>query len=335
MTFTWPNLLLALLSLPVLFLFYLWIDLRRRRILARFGDLGFDHQAGDGRWRARQYLPPGLLILGLTFLLVSLSRPQAIVRLPRLGGTVLLAFDVSGSMAAEDMEPNRIEAAKSAARAFVERQPPGTHMGVVAFSDGGFSVQVPTDDQEAVLAALNRLRPQLGTSLANGILASLSLLERGAGPESFNYSILTPAPTATPTPLPDGMYRPAAIVLISDGENNEAPDPLEAAQIAADRGVRIFSVGVGTLSGVTLELEGFSVHTRLEEETLRQISQMTGGTYYRADDLDGLASVYDEIGTQLLIATEETEVTSLFAAVGLFILLIGAGISLVWFGRIP
>jgi Ca-activated chloride channel family protein len=172
------------------------------------------------------------------------ARPQAVVSLPRIQGTVILVFDVSGSMAANDVKLTRIEAAKVTAQKFADSQPDGVLVGVVAFSDNGLSVQVPTDDKAAVMAVIARLTPARGTSLANGISAALNTIATaGKAPDTHYYNNVTPMPTATPTPVPKGVYSPAIIVLISDGENTQNPDPLQAAQAAADRGVRIYSIG--------------------------------------------------------------------------------------------
>ena len=248
---------------------------------------------------------------------VALGRPQAVVALPRQEGTVILAFDVSASMAATDLAPTRMEAAKVAAKDFVARQPTGITIGVVAFSDSGVSIQAPTTDQGSVDAAIDRLAPQRGTSLATGIMASLNVIAQAeAGPWANNYysnASPGPSPAATPTPVPSGYHDPAVIVLLSDGENNESPDPLAAAQTAADRGVRIYTVGIGSAAGTTVTVNGFQIHTQLDEATLQQISQVTGGTYYAAPDSQQLRSVYDNLDTQLVIQPQMTEVTSLFA----------------------
>jgi Ca-activated chloride channel family protein len=276
-----------------------------------------------------------LFLAGLVILMISAARPQMAVSLPHRVGTVILAFDVSGSMAADDVQPTRIEAAKTAAREFVDRPPQGVNVGVVAFSDSGFSVQVPTDDQDAVLGAINRLTPQLGTSLANGIYASLNVIEVGEGKEPLSYSNLTPVPTVTPTAVPEGYHAAAVIVLLTDGENNEDPSPLAAAQAAADRGVRIYTVGLGSPSGTTLQINGFSVHTQLDEDLLKQIAQSTGGAYYGAEDQADLKAVYQDLASRLVVKAEETEVTSLFAAAGALLLLIAGIVSLAWYGRVP
>jgi Ca-activated chloride channel family protein len=281
----------------------------------------------------RRHIPPALFLLSLTILLIALARPQAVVRLPRVQGTVILAFDVSGSMAADDLEPSRMESAKAAAREFVQRQPSSVQIGVVAFSGNGFSVQSPTDDQAAVLASIERLKPEHSTSLANGILASLNVIDRQSGQSSASTTDLAEAPT--PTPVPQGVYAPAMIILLSDGENTAPPDPFAAAQSAADRGVRVYTVGIGSPAGKTLEINGFNVHTQLDERTLQQIAQLTGGAYYHAGSDEELRTVYEDINPQLVIKPEKMEITSLLAGVGILTLLIGGAFSLVWFSRLP
>ncbi len=338
MSFIWPLMLWLLLLLPLFVLLYLRLQRRRRGLAARYGSLGLAREAaGTGRRRFgwRRHLPPALFLLGLALLLTALARPQAVVSLPRSEGTVILAFDVSGSMAADDLKPSRMAAAKAAARDFVQRQPPTVQIGVVAFSDGGLAVQAPTADQAAILAAIDRLAPARGTSLANGILASLTTIAAGGSQATRFYSNLTPVPTPTPTPVPKGTYTPAAIVLLTDGESNIPPNPLAAAQVAADRGVRIYTVGIGSAAGTTLHIEGFNVHTRLDEATLRQISQLTDGAYYNAEDEQDLRAIYENLGSQLVVKPERTEVTSLFAGAGLLVLLLGGACSLLWFGRLP
>jgi Ca-activated chloride channel family protein len=172
--------------------------------------------------------------------------------------------------------------------------------------------------------------------LANGILISLKTIADASNPPSNRYyTNLTPAPTLSPTAVPKGTYTPGMIVLLTDGENNEDPDPLEAAQAAADRGVRIYTVGVGSLTGADVKLEGFTVHTQLDEALLKEISSTTDGTYYNAGDEEQLLQIYDTIGTQLVVKAEETELTSVLAGIAVFVMLIGAAFSLLWFGRLP
>ena len=333
MSFIWPPMLIFLLAIPLGAFVYVAMERRRRRRVAAYGGMASAASGDGGKLiRLRRRITAAFTLLGLTILVLAMARPQGVVSVPRVEGTVILAFDVSGSMAAADIQPTRMEAAKAAARAFVERQPPSVLVGVVAFSDSGFSIQVPTADQTLVVAAINRLGPERGTSIARGILASLATIAAAeADPAAGYYSNRS----AAPTPVPAGTYSAASIVLLSDGENNQTPDPLEAAGAAADRGVRIYTVGVGSAAGTTIEVEGFKVHSRLDEPTLRQISESTGGAYYAANDPDELKTVYDTINTRLAIHPEPMEVTSLFAGAGIVVLLIGGLVSLVWLGRLP
>ncbi len=336
MTFIWPLLLFALIAIPILLFVYLWMQRRRRELAARYGSLGFSQQADGRQPGLRRHLPPSLFLFSLTILIVAMARPQAVVSLPRLEGNVILAFDVSGSMAAGDFKPTRMEAAKAAARAFVQHQPTTVQIGIVAFSDNGFSVQIPTNNQGAILAAINRLTPQRGTSLANGILVSLKAIDVATkGQDTHFYSNLTPIPTATPTPVPQGTYTSSVIVLLTDGENNENPDPLAAAKAASDRGVRIYTVGIGSPTGTTLKVNGFSLHTQLNEPMLKQISQLTNGQYYNAQNQADLKKIYDNLDSQLVTKPEKTEITSIFAGVSILLLLTGGLFSLLWFSRLP
>lgn len=336
MTFIWPTMLWFLLLLPLFILLYFRLQLRRRRMAANAGTLGLVQGSSGRPVGVRRHVPAMLFLAGLVVLVVALARPQAVVSLPRIQGTVILDFDVSGSMAATDIQPTRMEAAKAAAEGFVDKQPSGILIGVVAFSDSGFSVQVPTDQKEAVMAAIARLQPSRGTSLANGILISLNTLTNaGKPPETNYYSNETPQPTPTPTPVPQGTYTPAVIVLITDGENNQSPDPLQAAQTAADRGVRIYTVGIGSAAGADLTIDGFVVHTQLNQDLLQQISQVTSGTYYNAQSAQDLKKIYNSIDPQLVIKAQKMEVTSLFAGASMVFLLAGGIFSLLWFSRLP
>jgi Ca-activated chloride channel family protein len=340
--------LIFLALVPVFIAAYIWMQQQRRGLAARFGNPALVQESGGGAGSVRagaksaggprllrRHIPPALFLVALIILIIALARPQTVVSLPRLEGTIILAFDVSGSMAADDLEPTRIEAAKAAARRFVESQPSTVRVGVVSFSDGGFATQPPTNDQAAILAAINRLTLQRGTSLARGIEAALNVIEADSNEELTLATGLTETLVATPTPVPKGTYKPAVIVLLTDGENNQTPDPLEAAQVAADRGVRVHSIGIGSAEGATLHIEGFSVRSRLDEATLRQISELTGGTYYGAENEEELRTIYDELNPELVLKPQETEVTALFAGAGILVLMIGGLLSLLWLGRVP
>jgi Ca-activated chloride channel family protein len=336
MSFIWPALLLLLLIAPLLIAWYLWMQRRRRRLVERYGNMGFAQRAGVRPAGVRRHLPAVLFLIALTVLIIALARPQATIGLPRVEGTVILAFDVSGSMAADDMAPNRIEVAKAAARDFVARQPPTVRIGVVAFSDSGFAVQPPTRDEDAILMSINRLAPARGTSLANGILASLNAIAAADAerPPTY-YTNQTPEPTPTPTPVPAGTFSPATIVLLTDGENTAPPEPMLAAQVAAERGVRVHTIGIGSPQGATLNIDGFLVRTQLDETALQAIAQLTGGAYFNAQNAEQLREIYANLGTHLVIRPEETEITALVAGLGLLILLIGGLLSLAWFSRLP
>lgn len=334
MTFAWPALLALLAVVPALAGLYVWLTRRRQRALARYGSFGLA-QAGAHRPGAKRHVPPALFLSALTLLIVALARPEAVVNMPRVEGIVILAFDVSGSMAADDLQPTRMEAAKAAARDFVERQPAGVRIGVVAFSDGGLSTQAPTDDTAAILAAINRLSPQRGTSLGSGILAGLNIIAASEAPATSYYSNKNLTPTPVPAPLPAGAHRSAVIVLLTDGENTAPPDPLEAAQAAAERGVRVHTVGIGSPEGAILNIEGFLVRSQLDEATLRQIAQLTGGEYFNATDEATLRGIYQTISPQLVTRPQTMEITSLLAGAGLLMLLAGGGLSMLWLGRLP
>ncbi|HEY0070077.1 MAG TPA: VWA domain-containing protein [Chloroflexia bacterium] len=337
MTFVWPIMLFWLVLVPAFVAVYLGMQQRRRRMVAMYANPGLVQGAAGRRVGVRRHIPPLIFLAALVVLIVAMARPQATVSLPRLEGSVILAFDVSGSMAADDLKPSRIEAAKAAAREFVQDQPSSVQIGVVTFSDGGFTAQPPTDNQDAVLAAINRLTVQRGTSLARGIEASLNVLaaDKDAGKPQGLSIPRTQTPSPTPSPVPKGTYTSAVIVLLTDGENNQEPDPLELAQAAADRGIRIYTVGVGSTAGATLHIEGFTVRSRLDEETLQQISRLTGGTYYNAENEEDLRAIYDNLDPQLAVKPQKMEVTSLFAGAGILILMIGSALSLVWLGRLP
>ncbi len=340
MTLLWPPMLLLLLAIPVGVALYRVRERRRRQRLDAYRGPSAAGEADAGRAdrpaRLRRRIPAVLMLIGLVFLVVAMARPEGVVRIPRIESTVILAFDVSGSMGATDLSPNRMEAAKTAARAFVERQPSSVSIGVVAFSDSAFSIQTPTDDQAQVLAAIDRLAPERGTSLGQGILTSLATI---AAAETIRRPTTTPTARrlrpSRQTPVPAGSYTSAVIVLLSDGENTVNPDPIEAASAAADRGVRIFTVGIGSTAGTTIEVEGFKIHSRLDEAMLGEIADVTGGAYHAAADPAELTAIYEGIDTRLVVRPETMELTSLVAGAGLLILLIGAGASLLWLGRLP
>ncbi len=333
MTFTWPQMLLTLLLVPVFVALYVRMGRRRQAALEKMGALGFAQNASGMGSGARRHIPMILFLIGLTAMLVAMARPHAVVSLPSVDSVVILAFDVSGSMAAEDMLPTRMEAAKAAAREFVERQPSSVQIGVVAFSDGGISVQAPTRDQESILSAINRLAPQRGTSLGSGILQSLNAIAESRGEAPPPSDSLTPVPT--PTLLPYGTFIPAAIVLLTDGENTANPDPVQAALTAAGQGVRVHTIGVGSPEGIALTVNEFTVFTQLNEPMLQQIAAVTGGVYYNAQSEEDLREIYEKLDVQVVVKPEKTEITSIFAGFSVLLMLVGGAFSLLWFSRLP
>jgi Ca-activated chloride channel family protein len=335
MSFIWPALLWSLLTIPLIVLLYIRMQRRRSQYAVRYGSLGLVQQATGRGVGMRRHIPALLFLAGLIILLLALGRPQMVIGLPKVEGTVILAFDVSGSMSADDFEPTRMEAAKAVAKDFVARQPSTVKIGVVAFSDSGFSTQLPTNDQVSILAAINRLKPQRGTSLANGIIVSLNTIANVIGQEpiiGFNDS---GSSASVPTPAPVSADNSAVIVLLTDGENNMDPDPFAAAQLAADRGVPIHTIAIGSVEGTILEVNGFTVHTKVDEATLQQISEMTNGLYYNAETEEDLRAIYESIEPGFRINKEETEVTAVFAGLSILILLVGGMLSLLWFSHVP
>ena len=280
-------------------------------------------------------MPAILFLVGLTVLFIALARPQMVIGLPKVEGIVILAFDVSGSMAAEDFEPNRLEAAKAVVIDFVSRQPSTVKVGVVAFSESGLSVQIPSEDQTAIIDAIERLKPQRGTSLANGIVASLNTIANLTGQEpivGFEGADVAPPLNGTPEISPD---QSTVIVLLTDGENNMNPNPVEAALLAAERGVRIHTIAGGSPEGTQLTVNGFTVFTQGDEAALQPLSEITQGTYFNAQTEDDLREVYESIEPRLKVEEEAQEVTAVFAGVSILILLIGGLLSLLWFSRVP
>ncbi len=334
MSFIWPALLWSLLTIPLFVLLYLRMQQRRKQYVVRFGSLGLVQQATGRGVGSRRHVPALLFLAGLTILFFALGRPQMVIGLPKVEGIVILAFDVSGSMSADDFEPTRMEAAKVVARDFVARQPTTVRVGIVAFSDSGFSVQLPTNDQAAILASINRLQPQRGTSLANGIIVSLNTIANVTGQEP-TLGVNAESSTATPTPVSTSADNSAVIVLLTDGENNMDPDPLAAAQFAADRGVPIHTIAIGSVEGTILEVNGFTVHTKVDEATLQQIAEITDGLYFNAETEEDLRTIYEKIEPRFRISEEETEVTAVFAGLSILVLLIGGMLSLLWFSHVP
>jgi Ca-activated chloride channel family protein len=343
--------LFTLLVIPVIVAVYLLLQRRQRALATSFYSLDGGQPANKQAPGFRRHLPPLFSLLSLGIILVALARPQAQISLPRVEGTVILVFDVSASMGATDAEPTRLEAAKVAARAFILSQPTTVQIGIVSFSGSGFTVQTPTNDANPLLSTIDRLEPTSGTSLGQGILTALNAIAVNAGlttdesmtaeesvaEQSAGQEAQQPGPPEEDllAQLPEGTYPASVIVLLSDGENNQSIDPLEAAQAAAEHGVRIDALGFGTPAGTTLEVDGFSVHTALDEATLQQITQAAGGTYYPAQGEQDSQEVYASLTPELVVKPEDMEITSVFAGASILILLVGSLFSMQWFNRLP
>lgn len=266
-------------------------------------------------------------------MIVALARPYSVVNLPAQEGTVILTIDVSGSMRADDLKPTRLDAAKDAAVTFVNGQPQGVKIGVVSFSDNAFLVQAPTDAKEQVIAAINRLQPQRGTAIGSGMLTSLEAIFEA--PESEGGPLPAGAtPPPTPTPLPKGVYEPAIVVLLTDGQSNRGPRPLDVVSRLADRGIRVYTVGVGSVQGVVLRNGGRSMRVQLDEDVLKAVAKATDGEYYNATTEKDLKAIYQNLNTHLVFRKQQTEITALFTGAAMALALGAAILSMLWFNRL-
>lgn len=339
MEFLWPFMLWLLLLVPVLIAAYIWAQRRRQRYALRYASLSLVKEALGKGPGFRRHIPPILFLLGLTVMIVALARPEAVVRIPSQEGLIILTLDTSGSMAADDLNPSRMDAAKAAANAFVERQPKSVRIGVVSFSDDAFVVQAPTNDQDAVLAAINRLYPQRGTAIGRGLQTSINAIFETPDTTGPVTNPSGPQADASPTPappvVPKGTFVPAIVVLLTDGENNLGPDPAEVAQKAADRGVRVYTVGIGSREGSVLHIQGRSIRTRLDEDLLKQVAETANGAYFNATNEGDLQKIYENLGTRLVLKTEKTEVTAGLTGIAAALSILGGALSLLWFNRLP
>ncbi|TAH48672.1 MAG: VWA domain-containing protein [Chloroflexota bacterium] len=337
MQFLWSPVLWLLALLPLLIVAYVWLQTRRNKYALRYASLSLVKPALDTRAKWRRYLPPALFFLALAVMLVALARPVALVRTPKQAGVIILALDSSLSMRAEDMQPNRFEAARTAARSFIEKRGEGAEIGIVAFAGNAAIVQMPTTNQRELYAAINTLFLQRGTAIGEGILASLDAI--ALSDQDLGASISsTPAPQAAPTlaPVPPGTYIPAIVILLTDGQNRNGIDPLKAAQMASERGVRVYTVGIGSREGGVIPggFGGFgggrSFRQELDEDTLRAIADETDGEYLYAANAAELEKVYNNLGLDIVLRLEKTELTAWFTAAAALLLFSAVALSLVW-----
>jgi Ca-activated chloride channel homolog len=340
-TFLWPDMLWALLLLPLLVGAYLWLLNRRKKVALRYANLSLVKQAMGRSAGWRRHLPPALLWLATAALLIAAARPAAVITLPLQQKTIVLAMDVSGSMRATDVKPNRITAAQEAANTFVAELPRSVRVAVVSFAGTAAVVQTPTLSRDDVVAAIDRFQLQRGTATGSGIVLSLATIFPEAG---IDLSQITGARNMPPspgdkarpdfTPVEPGSYSSAAIIMLTDGQRTTGPDPLDAAKMASERGVRVYTVGIGTKEGETIGFEGWSMRVRLDEDTLKNIADRTRADYFYAGTAEDLKKVYQSLSSRLVVEKKETEVSALFAALGALLVIMAAGLSVWWFGRV-
>jgi Ca-activated chloride channel family protein len=323
-----PWMLLCLAAVPALVLVHLAAVRARAERSARLASEGLVATTAGTRPGWQRHAPFALFATAIAVVCFALARPTVSLALPERQGTVVLAFDVSNSMRADDLEPTRIAAAKAAAIAFAKRQPSSIRIGVVAFGDSAVTVLRPTSVKADVIAAIRRLSVGGGTSLAQGLRASLEAI---AGKRlTFDVSALRNDAGAVKI----GYFGSSAIVLLSAGENTSRPDPLGLAQVASTAGVRIHAVGIGTKAGTVVQIDGFSVATALDEDLLKKIAEVTDGTYHQASNSRALAQIYSSIHLELKSVEKPREATAVFASAGGLLLLLGSVLSLSWFGRV-
>jgi Ca-activated chloride channel family protein len=341
MTFLWPSMLWALLALPVIVLLYVFLITRRKKTTLRYANLGLVKEALGGRSAWRRHVPPALMFLALAALLLASSRPAALITLPSAQETIVLAMDVSGSMRAADVLPSRLVAAQEAAKSFVADLPRNVKIAVVAFAGTAAVVQAPTLSRDDVNAAIDRFQLQRGTAIGSGIVLSLATIFPEAGIDLSQITgerRMPPGPNDKPPPdfkpVPPGSYPSAAIILLTDGQRTTGPDSLEAAKMAADRGIRIYTVGIGTKEGETIGFEGWSMRVRLDEDTLKAVAKLTNADYFYAGTAADLKKVYQGLSTRLIVEKKETEISALLATLGAALVVLAAGLSVWWFGRV-
>jgi Ca-activated chloride channel family protein len=345
MIFLWPQFLWLLLALPLLALLYLWLLRRKKKLALRYASLSIVREAMGAGQTIRRHIPPLLFMLALAAMLIAAARPMAVVVLPSNQQTIILAMDVSGSMRAADVKPNRLVAAQEAAKSFLKELPRSVKVGIVAFSGSAQVAQLPTINRDDLVAAIDAFQLQRATATGDAIVVSLATLFPDAGIDisdfasrSFRRGVPIERAGKPPkkdfTPVAPGSYTSAAIIMLTDGQRTTGIDPLDAAKAAADRGVRVYTVGIGTVDGETIGFEGWSMRVRLDEETLKTIANKTNAEYFYAGNAPDLKQVYNTLSSRLVVEKKETEISALFAMAAAILALLSAGLSLLWFNRI-
>jgi Ca-activated chloride channel family protein len=345
MYFQWPEFLWLMLAMPLLVLLYLWLLRRKKKMALRYASLSIVKEAMGPGQTVRRHVPPALFLLALIAMLLAAARPMAVITLPSNQQTIILAMDVSGSMRATDVQPSRLVAAQNAAKAFMADLPRHVKVGIVAFAGSAQVAQAPTTNREDLVTAIDRFQLQRATATGNAIVISLATLFPDAGIEleslqvgrdrSRGFSLDQERKEKKAfTPVAPGSYTSAAIIMLTDGQRTTGVDPLEAAKLAADRGVRVYTVGIGTVDGETIGFEGWSMRVRLDEETLKAIATKTNAEYFYAGTADNLKKVYNTLSSRLTVEKKETEISGLLALAAAALSLLSAGLSLLWFNRI-
>ena len=348
MNFLWPNLLWLMAALPLLVLAYWWLLKRKKKIALRYASLSIVREAIGKGPGFRRHIPPLLFLIAVAAMLLAAARPVATISLPLQQEMIILAMDVSGSMRATDVLPNRLVAAQNAAKAFLKDLKRDVKVGIVAFAGTAQVVQAPTLSREDLVAAIDRFQMQRATAIGNAIVVSLAtifpqdgieisqLLPQNQRPQGISLDQQNSQQKTKKefVPVAAGSYTSAAIILLTDGQRTTGVDSIEAAKLAADRGVRIYTVGIGTVNGETIGFEGWSMRVRLDEVTLKAIAAKTEGEYYYAGSAADLIKVYNKLGSRLTMEKKETEVSGLLALAAAVLALLAAGLSMLWFNRV-
>lgn len=349
MSLLWPGFLILLGLIPLLIAAYIWIQRRRRRFTVRYSSLSLVREAQPQYSRLRRYLPPALFLFSMAGLVVAMARPVSIVSVPTNKTTIIMAMDVSRSMCSTDIQPNRLEAAKAAASSFIQSQKPGTQIGLVAFAGFAEMIQPPTTDQKMLQDAIESLTTGRRTAIGSAILKSLDVISEidpSIAPSVDEFSS-----AAAPPPVTPGAFAPHIIVLLTDGASNAGPLPVDAAQQAVDRGIRVYTIGFGTERGGEMPncspqyqgaepgahsggfgggFAGGRFRRGIDEETLKQVAAMTDAEYYSAESADELVKAFDNLPTYLIAKSEVTEVSFAFAGVGALLAAAAIVLSLLW-----
>ena len=342
--FLWPDFLWLLLALPLLVLVYLWLLRRKKKLAVRYASLAIVKDA-LARQHWRRHVPPALFLLAMGAALLAASRPLATISLPSNNATIILAMDVSLSMRVTDVKPNRLVAAQEAAKSFLKDLPRHVKVGIVTFAGTAQLVQRPTLNREDLVAAIDRFQMQRGTAVGSAIVVALSELfpEHGLDLGEMTYGSkqrgksLDEAPKAPKVdfvPVKPGSYPSAAIILLTDGRRTTGVDTQEAAKLAADRGVRVYAVGLGTVDGQIPGFEAWSIYVKLDEPSLKAVASVTEAEYFYAGTAETLKKVYERLSTKLQVENKETEISGLLALLAAVLALASASLSMLWFNRI-